>query len=103
MADQQVAGTLELLGVTLGEVKAALVGLDDSLLKRIREGNSEYWIFRHPTIRDAYATFVGGNPELIDVYSMWCGVTHAISEASERIAAINVPNALFNDAFNLLI
>ena len=67
-ADQHVAGTLDLLGVTLGEVKAALVSLDDSLLKKIRDGGSEYWAFRHPTIRDAYATLVGNNPELIDVY-----------------------------------
>ena len=68
VADEHVTGTLELLGVTLGEVKAALGSLDDSLLKRQKEGGAEYWVFRHPTIRDAYATIVGGNPELIDVY-----------------------------------
>jgi len=68
VADEHISGTLELLGVTLGEVKAALVSLDDSLLKRQKEGATEYWVFRHPTIRDAYATIVGGNPELIDVY-----------------------------------
>lgn len=67
-ADPQVTGTLDLMGVTLGEVKAALVSLDDSLLKRARDRDSEYWAFRHPTIRDAYATLVGRNPELIDVY-----------------------------------
>jgi len=67
-ADQHVTGTLDLLGVTLGEVKAALVSLDDSLLKRIKDSTAEFWVFRHPTIRDAYATLVGGNPELIDVY-----------------------------------
>jgi len=68
VADEQVVGILEQLGVTLGEVKAALGILDDSLLKRQKEAGSEYWVFRHPTIRDAYATIVGGNPELIDVY-----------------------------------
>jgi hypothetical protein len=68
VADEHIAGILELLGVTLGDVKAALVSLDDSLLKRQKESGSEYWVFRHPTIRDAYATMVGGNPELIDVY-----------------------------------
>lgn len=67
-ANEHVGETLELLNVTLGEVKAALVSLDDSLLKRRKEGNSEYWFFRHPTIRDAYATIVGKDPELIDVY-----------------------------------
>lgn len=66
--DQHVTGTLELLDVTIGEVKAALVSLDDSLLKRIRDHSAEFWVFRHPTIRDAFATLVGGNPELIDVY-----------------------------------
>ena len=66
--DSAVAEVLDLLGVTVGEVKAALAGLDDSLLKRTDDGASEYWTFRHPTIRDAYATMVGSNPELIDVY-----------------------------------
>jgi hypothetical protein len=68
VADEHIAGTLELLGVTLGEVKAALVSLDDSLLKRQKENGTEYWVFRHPTIRDAYATIVGQNPELIEIY-----------------------------------
>jgi len=60
--------TLELLGATLGEVKAALSSLDDSLLRRVRDSDQEFWVFRHPTIRDAYATLVGTNPELIDIY-----------------------------------
>jgi hypothetical protein len=68
VADEHIAGILELLGVTLGDVKTALASLDDSLLKRQKESGSEYWVFRHPTIRDAYATIVGGDPELIDVY-----------------------------------
>lgn len=67
-ASEHVGDTLDLLNVTLGQVKAALVGLDDSLLKRRKDGNSEYWHFRHPTIRDAYATVVGKDPELIDIY-----------------------------------
>lgn len=67
-ADEHVGATLDLLNVTLGQVKAALVGLDDSLLKRRKDGNCEYWHFRHPTIRDAYATVVGKDPELIDIY-----------------------------------
>jgi hypothetical protein len=27
------------------------------LLKHVREGQSEFWVFRHPAIRDAYATW----------------------------------------------
>lgn len=82
VADQHVVGTLDLMGVTLGQVKAALVSLDDSLLKRIRDGVSEYWAFRHPTIRDAYATLVGGNPELIDVYLAGVSTEQLLLEVS---------------------
>ncbi|TDP63003.1 restriction endonuclease [Roseateles toxinivorans] len=81
-ADDHVAGTLELLGVTLGEVKAALVSLEDSLLKRTRESSSEFWVFRHPTIRDAYATLVGGNPELIDVYIAGVSTERLVEEVT---------------------
>ncbi|URI07479.1 hypothetical protein MW290_02335 [Aquincola tertiaricarbonis] len=66
--DANVATVLESLDVSVGEVKSALVSLDDSLLKRIDDASVSYWTFRHPTIRDAYATMVGRNPELIDIY-----------------------------------
>lgn len=66
--DSNVATVLEFLGVTVGEVKSALASLDDSLLKRVIDSSGSHWTFRHPTIRDAYATMVGRNPELIDVY-----------------------------------
>lgn len=67
-SEAQTSTALELLGATLGQVKAALVGLDNSLLKRVHDGSREYWTFRHPTVRDAYASLVGDDPELIDVY-----------------------------------
>jgi hypothetical protein len=81
-ADYMVTGTLDLMGVTLGEVKAALISLDDSLLKKIRDGSFEYWTFRHPTIRDAYATLVGSNPELIDVYLAGVSAEQMLLEVS---------------------
>jgi hypothetical protein len=80
VTDEHVAGTLELLGVTLGEVKAAFGSLVGSLLKRQKEGGTEYWVFRHPTIRDAYATIVGENPELIDVYLAGVGTDQLLKE-----------------------
>ena len=53
---------------TIGDVKAALNSLDHSLIRRIREAGREYWRFRHPTVRDAFASLVGSDPELIDIY-----------------------------------
>lgn len=100
-ADQHVTGTLDLLGVTLGEVKAALVSLDDSLLKRIKDGSAEFWAFRHPTIRDAYATLVGGNPELIDVYLAGVSTEQLLTEVvcgddSIEGSKIIVPSSRYN-------
>jgi Restriction endonuclease len=76
----ETSSALELLGVTLGQVKASLVGLDDSLLKRVHDRHREYWTFRHPTVRDAYASLVGANPELIDVYLAGVSTEQLLSE-----------------------
>lgn len=66
--EDAVLRTIATMNSTIGEVKAALNALDDTLLRRAREEGREFWRFRHPTVRDAFAGLVGGNPELIDVY-----------------------------------
>ena len=60
--------TIETMQSTFGAVKAGLNALNNSLIRRIREDGREYWHFQHPTIRDAFASLVGSNPELIDIY-----------------------------------
>ena len=59
----------------MGEVKAALGSLNDSLIRRVKEEDGVFWRFRHPTVRDAFASFVATDPELIDIYL--AGVTTA--------------------------
>lgn len=71
--NEPVLHTTSTMRSNIGDVKAALISLDDSLLRRTREDGREYWTFRHPTIRDAFASLVGANPELIDIYLV--GVT----------------------------
>ena len=66
--DEQTLRSIATMRSSVGDVKAALVALNNSLLKRVRDGERQYWRFRHPTIRDAFAEFVGANPELIDIY-----------------------------------
>ena len=63
-----VLSTIATMNSSIGEVKAALKSLEDSFIRRTKERHREYWRFRHPTIRDAFAAYVGGNPELIDIY-----------------------------------
>ena len=60
--------TIETMQSTFGAVKAGLNALNNALIRRIRENGCEYWCFQHPTIRDAFASLVGANPEFIDIY-----------------------------------
>jgi hypothetical protein len=62
------ARALELLGGHLADVREALNALDGSLVKRALEGGRYVWSFKHPTIRDAFASLVAEDPELLDIY-----------------------------------
>jgi hypothetical protein len=66
--DTQVMDVIAAMQSNIGEVKAALVSLDDSLLRQSSYSEGKRWQFRHPTIRDAFATDVASNPELIEIY-----------------------------------
>lgn len=85
--ENRILGAIESMGSTLGDVKQALQSLDDSLVRRITKNGRQYWTFRHPTVQDAFASFVGQNPELIDIYlagvrtgrmmdEITCGITN---------------------------
>lgn len=56
------------LGGSLGGVTTALDSLHGNFLIQSIQGESCVWRFKHPTIRDAFATFVSGNRELMDIY-----------------------------------
>lgn len=66
--DESALRSVGMMRSSIGDVKAALYVLDDSLLLRAKEDDRECWRFRHPTIRDAFASLIGRNPELIDIY-----------------------------------
>jgi hypothetical protein len=80
--DNTVLRTISTMRSSIGEVKAALSALDDSLLRRTREDDHEYWQFRHPTIRDAFASLIGSNPELIDIYLAGVSTNRLMSEVT---------------------
>ena len=65
-SDELTIKTLSSLGSNIGEVKASLPKLNGTFLRFDQENQT--WCFRHPTIRDAFATIIGSNPELIDIY-----------------------------------
>src|SRR2546426_10178643 len=57
-----------LLGGSGAEVRRALSALEGSLLSQFRQGARYSWRFKHPTIRDAFASLVAEDRELMDIY-----------------------------------
>jgi hypothetical protein len=56
------------LGSTVGGVTASLSAMQDSLVAAHENETGQWWVFKHPTISDAFSTYVSDNLELIDVY-----------------------------------
>ena len=66
--DEKTLHTIATMQSNIGAVKASLNALNHAMIRRIKEDGREYWCFQHPTIRDAFGSLVGANPELIDIY-----------------------------------
>ncbi|MGE4557572.1 MAG: hypothetical protein AB7D07_12200 [Desulfovibrionaceae bacterium] len=59
---------IERFGGTVGDVAKSLESFSDSLLLNIIKNGNYYWQFKHPTIRDAFATIVASNQDFMDIY-----------------------------------
>lgn len=57
-----------LLGVNLASIKRALETMNNSLILLVQQEGGPRWVYKHPTISDAFATLVGESPELIELY-----------------------------------
>jgi energy-coupling factor transporter ATP-binding protein EcfA2 len=60
-------GVLRSLGATEAEAQTALKAMSGSLTTFVM-GEDPRWTFRHPTIRDALASLIAGDPERLDIY-----------------------------------
>jgi hypothetical protein len=76
------AEALDLLGGSQSEVRNALNALNGSLLIQVKAAGSVAWSFKHPTIRDAFATMVAENRELLDIYLTGTPVPRLLHEVS---------------------
>lgn len=75
-------GALSILRVDPASARDALKALDGSLLALVRTGEGATWTFKHPTIGDAYATIVAGDPELLDIYMSWTSAEKMMLEVT---------------------
>ena len=60
--------TLEWLGSTLAMIREAFNALNGSLVFYSFQEGIYYWRFKHPSIKDAFGSFVADEPELLDIY-----------------------------------
>lgn len=78
--DEQRAVTL--LGGSIERVRAAFNALNGSLLIQLFQEGSYMWRFKHPTIRDAFATLVSEDTELMDIYLAGTPIEKLFGEVS---------------------
>ena len=55
-------------GVSTGAARDQLEALNGSLLLLAQDEAGPFWTYKHPTVSDAFARFVAGNPELVEIY-----------------------------------
>jgi conflict system STAND superfamily ATPase len=73
---------LSLLGSTIAKVRESLSELEGSLTLRTLESGSYLWRFKHPTIRDALASLIAEDTELVDIYLAGTPLNTLLSEVS---------------------
>lgn len=73
---------LRLLGGELADVRNSLNALEGGLvLQTLKDGNYS-WRFKHPTVRDALATLVAEDRELLDIYLAGMPLEKLLGEVS---------------------
>jgi hypothetical protein len=102
------------LSTSLGEMIPALTAMKDSLTVQVKERGRAVWMFKHPTIGDAYASIILRNPELMDIYvhgapvkdllsTITCGdvgLEGAVSISQELYQLVEQRISAFDDARN---
>lgn len=55
-------------GVNSGAVREQVEALNGSLLLLVQSEEGPYWTYKHPTVSDAFARYVAGSPEQVEIY-----------------------------------
>jgi hypothetical protein len=78
------AETLEIAAAAFGalaaDVRVQLEALNGSLLLLVQDEEGQYWTYKHPTVSDAFARYVGASPELVEIYLQGAKIDSILSE-----------------------
>lgn len=96
-----------LMGVQPAEVARAMQHLNDSLTRLDAQEDGNRWVFRHPTVSDAFAGIVATSPELVELYVHGAKLDRLIREVECRPAQVDsdhlrVPPQLYASLVNRL-
>ncbi len=73
---------VERIGGSTSDVLKALNALDGSLILQSIQSGVFSWRFKHPTVRDAFATVIAENRELMDIYLAGAPVNRLFGEVT---------------------
>lgn len=71
-----------LMGIKPAEVARAMQHLNDSLTRLVSAEDGNRWVFRHPTVTDAFAELVAESPELVELYVHGAKIDRLVGEVS---------------------
>lgn len=103
--DEFTLKIIDSLNATVGDVKDSLFKLNGTFLQF--DKSSQEWHFKHPTIRDAFASIIGSNPEFINIYLAGVKTEQLITEVTcgnvgLKGAEIVVPEMYFETVISKL-
>jgi energy-coupling factor transporter ATP-binding protein EcfA2 len=88
------------LGVSCSSIRSAMEHLNNTLVLHVVESGQTYWMYKHPTIADAYAELISEQPELIEIYlrgAKMNSILYEVVYGTKRVkgAKLRVPRKLF--------
>lgn len=95
---------VSLIGGSAADVRNALNALDGSLILQSIQGGVYSWRFKHPTVRDAFATVISEDRELMDIYLAGAPVDRLFGEVTcGDVGVQGVKVIVPSDRYDLLI
>ena len=79
---------INLIGGSRSGVIGALKNLSGSLTVQILQDGAYQWRFKHPTIRDAFASIVAADRELMDIYLLGAPINRILQEVTCGVTGI---------------
>lgn len=97
-----VQAAMDLYGLNLENIRTAFGAMKDVFVKENTETTQKGWIFKHPTIREALASIVKDDPDLIEIAVRGSSLMSLLHEAvcegvTVKGARLVIPESLYDE------